>query len=150
MVLKLQLSRIAQTIRPNSCFHENLLDRFFRTVWLGAASEGPANMWGVSNKQKALWPHACVAVTRLVPYSFYISHCYKLKNNLPLSSFSLLDHLLWNFAIMCKVQGCLVSVAWPIKYTQFKEVTLVVIENIYFLRKGDKLENIYRESFRYL
>ena len=51
---------------------------------------------------------------------------------------------------MCKVQGCLVSVAWPIKYTQFKEVTLVVIENIYSLRKGDKLENIYRESFRYL
>ena len=37
-----------------------------------------------------------------------------------------------------------------IKYTQFKEVTLVVIENIYSLRKGDKLENIYRESFRYL
>ena len=51
---------------------------------------------------------------------------------------------------MCKVQGCLVSVAWPIKYTQFKEVTLVVIENIDFLKKGDKLENICRESFRYL
>ena len=53
---------------------------------------------------------------------------------------------------MWKVQGCvdIFSKCWPIKYTQFKEVTLVVIENIYFLRKGDKLENIYRESFRYL
>ena len=54
---------------------------------------------------------------------------------------------------MWKVQGCvdIFSKCWPIKYTQYtQEVTLVVIENIDFLKKGDKLENICRESFRYL